>query len=681
MTPRIVGLIVVELLLVVGGLWVVDARPIAVTPPSVGWFAVFVAILVVLNLLPSIYLEHRRHNVLITPADGAIIVGLFILGPAGFVVAAMAAELVISVRLRQPALKLVFNLVSMLGGYTAAAAAFAAIGRSDPLDPLAWAAGLVAMAACALWDVCSTAALFSIVERRRFREMVNGLGPALFLSLLLSAALGLVALVLLHETPIGAVLVVPVLAILVVSTRSVTQAQAERNRLERLYEASKDLTRLVRRSEALAAIATGGRGLVTGAAAVSATEAPDGTWEGVVLDDAGARPLEASELARLLEVTGGRAHGAAECDEGAFQLATEDLRSVVWAVGEAEPAVRVLLAVLFEHRADERAEHRVDVLATFVAHAATVLANVELHDDVREALAHEVALNQQKSEFVAAVSHELRTPLAGMIGALQTVQHSRERMTEEQLAEVLEVGNGQGARLLGLIEDLLLVAAAEHEAVRIEPREVDAGELLRRVVVECRSVAGDRLVARPSEVHAVWSDRDKVHRILSNLVDNARKYAPTGPIELGVEQLDDAVRFTVDDEGPGIDPADRERIFERFVQLDQSSTRRQGGIGLGLHLSRELAGLLGGQLTVTDAPGGGARFCLTLPGGPRAQELERSRAGTSPDGFSAHRRMSPGIIGSPLRRPPTLARPNDPTRTDPDLDLVDPVPTLAGGPS
>ena len=99
-------------------------------------------------------------------------------------------------------------------------------------------------------------------------------------------------------------------------------------------------------------------------------------------------------------------------------------------------------------------------------------------------------------------------------------------------------------------------------------------------------------------VGALLSDRDKVHRILLNLVDNARKYAPTGPSTSRWHRADGTVRFTVDDRGPGVRPEDRERIFERFVQLDGSSTRRQGGTGLGLHLCRELAQMLAGTLTV-----------------------------------------------------------------------------------
>ena len=111
----------------------------------------------------------------------------------------------------------------------------------------------------------------------------------------------------------------------------------------------------------------------------------------------------------------------------------------------------------------------------------------------------------------------------------------------------------------------------------------------------------------------VRSDERKLRRLLSNLIDNAAKYAPGGVIRVRVERDADILEIDVIDGGPGIDAADRDRIFERFVQLDQTSTRTGGGTGLGLYLCRQLAGVLGGTLTLSDADGGGCRFRLTLP--------------------------------------------------------------------
>jgi signal transduction histidine kinase len=123
------------------------------------------------------------------------------------------------------------------------------------------------------------------------------------------------------------------------------------------------------------------------------------------------------------------------------------------------------------------------------------------------------------------------------------------------------------------------------------------------------------VVADAHEVGLLVTDEDKLQRVLTNLVENALKYAPTGAVEVAASRDATGTTFTVADRGPGIPPVDRDRIFERFVQLDQSSTRRQGGTGLGLHLCRSVVALLGGTLAVDDRADGGAGavFSVRLP--------------------------------------------------------------------
>src|SRR3954451_15417577 len=146
----------------------------------------------------------------------------------------------------------------------------------------------------------------------------------------------------------------------------------------------------------------------------------------------------------------------------------------------------------------------------------------------------------------------------------------------------------------------------EHEAV-------DVNELFAAVAQGVAPPAEDQILRR-RVVAPVITDRSKLERILTNLVENARKYAPGSSVELNATHVDGRVRFEVIDHGPGIPIEDRERVFERFVQLDQSSTRRQGGTGLGLHLCRQLAEVIDGQLTLEETPGGGCTFALTIAG-------------------------------------------------------------------
>jgi two-component system sensor histidine kinase KdpD len=133
-------------------------------------------------------------------------------------------------------------------------------------------------------------------------------------------------------------------------------------------------------------------------------------------------------------------------------------------------------------------------------------------------------------------------------------------------------------------------------------------------------------VSEPVRAQVHWNaapgsvvlDRSTLERIMLNLVENSGKYAPESAIELLAAHRDDAVEFRVVDHGPGIPAEDRERVFERFVQLDQSSTRRQGGTGLGLHLCRQLTDLIDGELTLGETPGGGCTFMLRVPAGVAA---------------------------------------------------------------
>src|SRR5207302_2647422 len=130
------------------------------------------------------------------------------------------------------------------------------------------------------------------------------------------------------------------------------------------------------------------------------------------------------------------------------------------------------------------------------------------------------------------------------------------------------------------------------------------------------------------EAAVVRTDEHKVHQILANLVENASKYAPEGTIAVRVARRPGAVDVSVSDRGPGIPEADRERCFERFVQLDQSSTRRQGGTGLSLYLCRQLVEVLGGTISVSGRNRGGTSFTVRVPdAGPQPLPSPAAGAG------------------------------------------------------
>ena len=195
----------------------------------------------------------------------------------------------------------------------------------------------------------------------------------------------------------------------------------------------------------------------------------------------------------------------------------------------------MVLGVLRQLGADDGDRARTEVLGAFIGHAALTVANARLYADVEDALAHQVDLNRQKDDFVAVVSHELRTPLASMLGSVSTLRSMAERLGPDQRARLVDMALRQGKRLQYLIEDLLLLATVEQaEIVMPADEAVD----LRTMVEEI----GDELAAqRPGEpapdirfedvgAGQVCSDERKLRRLISNLVDNAAKYAPGGVI-------------------------------------------------------------------------------------------------------------------------------------------------------
>jgi signal transduction histidine kinase len=223
-----------------------------------------------------------------------------------------------------------------------------------------------------------------------------------------------------------------------------------------------------------------------------------------------------------------------------------------------------------------------------------------------------------KRDLLATVSHELKTPLTVILGTLGTLSRRGAALDPAERREFVDMAIRQGIRLKELIEQLLL--AARFEQTSSEPAThplVDAAALARDALAAARVAHPGRelaLVAR--EVLPVRTAPEAVLQVLGNLLDNAAKYSPDhGPIRLEATRYGPLAVLAVEDTGPGVPPADRERIFERFTQLDSGATRRAGGVGLGLYIARQLAGAQDGELVVCDpALGGpGARFELRLP--------------------------------------------------------------------
>ncbi len=224
-------------------------------------------------------------------------------------------------------------------------------------------------------------------------------------------------------------------------------------------------------------------------------------------------------------------------------------------------------------------------------------------------------LDRERSDLVATVAHELRSPLTGVKGFVQALLNRWDKLNDEQKKLMLTTVSADSDRLTRLIAELLDVARIDTGRLQLHPRNCDAGLLARRIVDSVSAGTArpiDLVVADDlPEIHA---DPDKFTQVVTNLVENAVRHGegtvhvtlvPLGPGELGDQP---GVRVTVDDEGEGIPVEMRRRVFTKFWKGG-----KRGGSGLGLYIVGGLTKVHGGTVSISDAPGGGARISVAWP--------------------------------------------------------------------
>lgn len=224
-------------------------------------------------------------------------------------------------------------------------------------------------------------------------------------------------------------------------------------------------------------------------------------------------------------------------------------------------------------------------------------------------------LDQMKSEFVSLVSHELRAPLTNMRSALELIE-AEENPLDSNGAPVLAIMNEQVSRLTRMVDEVLNVSRIEAGGLNVTRAKVDVLQVADHVVDEFTArQTGHRLRRPHGRLHPqVWADPDYLYEVITNLVDNAMKYSPAGSdVIMAVEVRDGEGITSVADQGPGILPQDRERIFEKFNRLDTGDSKETYGYGLGLYICRRLVEAMDGKIWVESQPGKGATFKIALP--------------------------------------------------------------------
>jgi len=240
---------------------------------------------------------------------------------------------------------------------------------------------------------------------------------------------------------------------------------------------------------------------------------------------------------------------------------------------------------------------------------------------------------------VSGVSHELRTPLAQIRMFSETLLLGRVRSETEQMRS-LEIIDQEARRLTHLVENLLHFSRSERQIARLSPAPTALAQLVRQTVEAFTPLAAARGVALATELHdglVAPVDADALRQMLLNLLDNAVKYGSeeqTITVGLRASERGRRARIWVDDQGPGIPAADRERIWDRFWRLERDRGSAVAGTGIGLSVVRELVALHDGRVWAEDAPGRGARFVIDLPLMPQAEdapegEHERADAGVT----------------------------------------------------
>ena len=228
----------------------------------------------------------------------------------------------------------------------------------------------------------------------------------------------------------------------------------------------------------------------------------------------------------------------------------------------------------------------------------------------------ERALETLRSDFVATASHELRTPMTSISGAARTLLRHGERLPPQRHNDFLEMIVAESDRLARIVDQILVASRIEAGKIDVTFERCDATGIARSVVESAkhRAPPGIELHLDAPESLEVDCDPDRLRQVLGNILDNAIKYSPDGgDVRVQLHGEDDTVRFVVEDEGMGFEPAAAEAIFERFHRLDPQQTRGIGGTGLGLYIARELVRRMGGRIWAESERGRGAAFSFELP--------------------------------------------------------------------
>jgi GAF domain-containing protein len=267
-------------------------------------------------------------------------------------------------------------------------------------------------------------------------------------------------------------------------------------------------------------------------------------------------------------------------------------------------------------------DKQIELIETFADQAVIAIENVRLFDEIQDKSKQLAEASERKSQFLASMSHELRTPLNAIIGLTEMMVTNAARFGTEKALEPLRRVNAAGTHLLSLINEVLDLSKIEAGKLELNPEPVNLPRLIDEVIGTAGQLAEknkNRLIVEAQEnLGALNADSMRLKQILLNLLSNACRFTKEGEVALRVRKVADGrnwVELAVADTGIGLTAEQQAKLFQEFTQADSLTARRYGGTGLGLALSRKLARMMGGDVTVASEPGKGSVFTVRLPGG------------------------------------------------------------------
>jgi len=262
----------------------------------------------------------------------------------------------------------------------------------------------------------------------------------------------------------------------------------------------------------------------------------------------------------------------------------------------------------------EFSQEDVDTLMALAAQAAVAIENARLILAERKAYERLGELDKLKSDFISIASHELRTPLSLILLYAAVLREELQEESRMQLDAVLRAAT----RLKHIMETMFNLRYLERGEMDLMPTRFDLRDEVQGVCADYETLAGtgglSLSIDVPDEEMPIFADRENMRVILDNLVSNAVRFTPaSGRVRVKLSRQDQYLQVSVVDTGVGIPSDDLERVFDRFYQVEDHLTRRQGGMGLGLAIVKGLVELHGGRVWAESAPGKGSRFVVLLP--------------------------------------------------------------------